>query len=752
MSHINELLNEISTKQKKHHENQGVILTFQEYLDSFALSPRSHIRDSATYIKEMFQFFGTRETDNNSIADIRFKLFDLGTEAGDPIIGGENVQMDIFNTLTYFQRQGAASKLIVLHGPNGSSKSSTIDAISHAMQNYSRTQEGVVYRFNWIFPTDKTATPTAAGESGPIGFGKESAYHDNGKISYARTDESKISSKIISEYKENPIYLIPMPHREEVIREAISKSEGIDKNDVEIPPHILKNGLSKRNQQIFENLLNAYQGDIVKVFRHVQIERFYYSKQYRVGISTVEPQLRVDAAEKQLTMDKNISNIPSVLQTISFFEAQGELIEANRGMLEFSDFLKRPVEAFKYLLTTIEKGSVNLPSSSPQLDVTFIASTNEKHLDAFKQLPDFSSFKGRMEFVTVPYLLEVNEEQKIYRKDIDSLIKNIDIAPHAISTLCTWAIMTRLKQPDTEHYPKEHRVLISKLDPLTKVKIYDGQPIPDTFKTDQRNFLDHNRKKLLNESRGLVVYEGKFGASPREVRGILHRAAQSCKNKTLTVLDIFNELKEITKDKTLYEFLQFEPRAGYHDAVGFIKILEKDYAKIFEGELLESMAMVDSTEYDKLLKRYIDHAVAQIKNEKILDSSTGQYQPFSEQILKDVEKILDIKAGATNFRKDLLARLAAWKIDNPNKELVISEVFDDLLSRIKTHFFKEKEKHVKSTCEAMLKYSGPQENDLTTEQKALAESTFENLKKNHGYSNETALEALKFLMQFKNTK
>ena len=63
------------------------------------------------------------------------------------------------------------------------------------------------------------------------------------------------------------------------------------------------------------------------------------------------------------------------------------------------------------------------------------------------------------------------------------------------------------------------------------------------------------------------------------------------------------------------------------DVTGFIKILEKEYAKVFESELLESMAMVDSTEYE-LLKRYIDHAVAQIKNEKIGPSNRTIYSMF----------------------------------------------------------------------------------------------------------------------------
>ena len=151
MSYVNELFKDLNQKQKRHHETQGVILPFQEFLELFSEHPESMMRDSASYLKDMFEFFGSRDPKNNCIANIRYKLFDLGTEAGTPVIGGEDVQKEIFNTLTYFERQGAASKLIVLHGPNGSSKSSTVDSISHAMQRYSKCPEGAVYRFNWIF-------------------------------------------------------------------------------------------------------------------------------------------------------------------------------------------------------------------------------------------------------------------------------------------------------------------------------------------------------------------------------------------------------------------------------------------------------------------------------------------------------------------------------------------------------------------------------------------------------------------------
>jgi len=161
-----------------------------------------------------------------------------------------------------------------------------------------------------------------------------------------------------------------------------------------------------------ENLLNAYEGDLSKMLRHVQVERFFYSKQYRVGISSIEPQMSIDARERQLTMDKNISNLPTILHNIRFHETEGELIEANRGLLEFSDLLKRPVETFKYLLSTVESAMVNLPTSTANLDIVFFGTTNEQHLDAFKSIPDFSSFRSRFELLTTPYLLKPKLEMK----------------------------------------------------------------------------------------------------------------------------------------------------------------------------------------------------------------------------------------------------------------------------------------------------------------------------------------------------
>ena len=65
-------------------------------------------------------------------------------------------------------------------------------------------------------------------------------------------------------------------------------------------------------------------------------------------------------ASRQLTMDRSLSSLPPALQSLTLYEVQGELVDGNRGILDFADLLKRPLEAFKYLLGTVEQGRVTL--------------------------------------------------------------------------------------------------------------------------------------------------------------------------------------------------------------------------------------------------------------------------------------------------------------------------------------------------------------------------------------------------------
>ena len=730
----------LMSQYRENFRQHGVILSFNDYLQRLASNPRLLLRNSPHYLLDTFEYFG--QGDNNKDRTKHFKLFDRQTPASPAIIGGREAQTAIYTTLHTFCAQGMVDKLILLHGPNGSAKTSTIETIAASMRDYSFTDEGSVYRFNWVFPQDMEKISYWRGESKPIGFGKKKD-QQQGK-SYAYLEDDQISCKIPSEFRENPFYLLPMPQREQLLRQWIANSENKSIDDIELPPHVLLSGLSKRNQLIMENLLNGYEGNLEEVYRHIQVERFYFSRQYRVGISTVEPQMSIDAQEKQLTMERYLANLPVILQNFRFHESFGELVEANRGFLEFSDLLKRPIDTFKYLLSTIEKSILNLHSGTIPLDVVFFATTNETHLDAFKTIPDFSSFRERFNLITVPYLLRPSEEQQIYLPEVKILEKATKVAPHTIEFLSLWAVLTRLKQPNKDAYDEKHAELIKRLGPRNKVRLYEGEKLDQSFSIDEVAVFRSLTKELLTESHGAVVFEGRIGISPREVKAVIYRAAQN--RKVLTVIDIFDELERMIKERSVYEFLSISPRGRYHDVNYFLDICKKEFCYTFYRELIDAMDLVDHQAYIKLLNDYVEHVACYMKKEKILNPTTGEFNQPSEDLMVNVENILAIGEGKRlGHRQKVLNRLAAFRVENPEQKVDLEEIFVDYTEKIQGYYFFKNARQVKNNFNNILSLDN---NDyhLTTEQRQLAETTLTNLQEKYGYTKEMIISQLKFVI------
>src|SRR5690606_19580198 len=225
------------------------------------------------------------------------------------------------------------------------------------------------------------------------GLGLSSHKNERHVESYANLEDQDISAILVSELKDHPILLIPLKARQKLIRESLVDYPELLEN---VQKSYLYNGdLSKRNRLIFDALLKNYKGDYQKILKHIRVERYCIEKRYSTGVATIEPQLHVDAQLQQITMDRRLANLPPSLQSLNLFNLNGEIVLANRGILEFSDLLKRPLDTFKYLLMTMETKTINLHGILTELDLFFVGSSNEVHFSAFKQHPDFNSFKGR---------------------------------------------------------------------------------------------------------------------------------------------------------------------------------------------------------------------------------------------------------------------------------------------------------------------------------------------------------------------
>src|SRR5262249_7473171 len=161
--------------------------------------------------------------------------------------------------------------------------------------------------------------------------------HNGPLKSFAHLSDAQIDARLRCELRDHPLFLLPKEERQQFLDAAVKRDRKAQ--DFILSDYIRYGNLCAKCSEIYEARLAYYQGDYLSVWRHVQVERFYLSRRYSDGLVTVEPQLSVDAGLRQITMDRSVSSLPTALQTVTLFEPHGELVDANRGTLEFNDLL-----------------------------------------------------------------------------------------------------------------------------------------------------------------------------------------------------------------------------------------------------------------------------------------------------------------------------------------------------------------------------------------------------------------------------
>jgi predicted Ser/Thr protein kinase len=739
-------LSQTSVDLRENFARNRRVMSFGEYFTLFCGDTRRQTRSAAQYLRDALNHFGTETVRSPRGPITRWKLFDCAWDDGkDSLMGQEEVQAAIFRLVSNFAREGRTNRLILLHGPNGSAKSTLVACLQRALEHYSSLDEGAVYRFNWIFPSQRIA-------KGGIGFGGGVSVEAVGAIdSYAYLEDELIEAKIVDELRDHPILLLPRDRRRALLEERLES----DLKGGFRPAHQLMSGdLSHRNRQIFEALLSSYHGDIGKVLRHIQVERFFVSRRYRQAVATVEPQLAVDARSRQLTMDRSLSSLPPALQSLTLYEIQGELVDGNRGLLDFADLLKRPLESFKYLLGTVEQGRVTLDVAVLEVDTVFIASSNEGYLAAFKEIPEFQSFKGRMELVRAPYLLDYRQEQKIYDAHIKSF-SGADgqrhLAPHVSLVTALWACLTRMKKPMPEKYPKGLAELVARLGPIDKALLYAGDMPAEGFSPEQLKELQAGVERIARESDAYPNYEGRTGASPREMKLLLMNAAQSPKFKCLSPFAVFEELEELVRAVSLYEFLKQEPLSGgYHENRKFIFQVRDRLIDRIDDEVRTSMGLVEERRYIEQFERYVSHVSHWVKREKVRNPVTGQDEDADEELMGEVERMLEVGTGdgrRDDFRREVIAKIGAWSIDHPGRKPDYEQIFPRPIANLREAFFGDRKKQIRKINEDMLVYlvDGPAR--MAVDAADAARKTMESLKGRFGYCDHCAKDAILALVR-----
>ena len=194
------------------------------------------IRTAYKRCYDMVMSYGREEYIDNKKKLVRYHFFQDPDNGGKDAVYGLDIPiMRLVAVLkSAAEEYGAEKRIILLHGPVGSAKSTLARQLKRGLERYSRTDDGRMFTFEWTLP--------------------EPLRHLSGG-----------DPTFPSPMHEEPLKLIPAEWRAKAFAEM-----GIADN---VFSSRIKGDLDPASRYIFRELMAHYGGDWTKVMQHVRVKR-----------------------------------------------------------------------------------------------------------------------------------------------------------------------------------------------------------------------------------------------------------------------------------------------------------------------------------------------------------------------------------------------------------------------------------------------------------------------------------------------
>lgn len=463
---------------------------------------------------------------------------------------------------------------------------------------------------------------------------------------------------------ERPLRLIPQE-----LRPRVEEALGLPRNAIEgaICPVCR------------QRLKEEFKGE----FDHFPMETVNYSAEENIGIGVLPP-----ADENSMDVSLLIGRVD--LGRLSKFQEHdprvlifdGALNRGENGLTDLYEMNKNPTPLLLPLLSCTQERRYRAPGQFPMLssDTVLVAHSNQEELDRFTQDPRNAALRDRMIAVKIRYTRQVSAERKIVDKIVvreadfrtPDLKRKAHIAPGTIEVCALFTELSRLAKSE-------------KVDPLTKLKLYDGQQVIERSQKERPVDI----LELYDEAgpgEGLIGLSTRFGT--KAMGTALARAPGGACVTPVQVLEVLSEqilnadeldpkeqerldqtiLKKIVREYYLKEILR------EHISFGFLHA----YKDMGEG----------------LWQEYLQHVTSyNLNKEKFRDRRTGELIEPSEEVMGRMEEAIGMPAQAKQQKDQFRAQIATFALRRREHGQTISfEDHEQVREAVKRILFSSVEK------------------------------------------------------------
>jgi serine protein kinase len=374
-------------------------------------------------------------------------------------------------------------------------------------------------------------------------------------------------------------------------------------------------------------LLNDLKGEYEK-FNVIESS---FSQRARRGVASVPP---MDANSQDVGVligSEDISKLdlypeddPRVLSLNGAFNV------GNRGIVEMVEVFKNEIEFLHTVITATQEKRIPSPGKNDMIhfDGVILAHCNESEWNRFRSEHTNEAILDRVVKVNVPYILELDQEIKIYEKIISRSDFDAHLAPHSLRIASMFSVLSRLN-------PSQ------KCDIMTKLKIYNGEEVVEKGRVRKIDIKD-----LRDESHN----EGMTGISTRFIMKSIDAALSDSDRNMVTPNSIIESLVKQVKEQVVSE----EDRSRYLELIQ--KTIREEYLRILENEIAKAFVAAYDEQAQSLFDSYLDNAESHTNRTTFKDKITKEEMEPDEHFMKSIEECIGIVGSATDgFRSDVTA-------------------------------------------------------------------------------------------------
>jgi predicted Ser/Thr protein kinase len=646
-------------------QEQRASIPFEGFLNEMVANPKTAMRNIFQVFHDMIKAYvgeGVDEyhDDPESIHYVNYDCTGLFVEGTDnPFFADRLFANRLVKLVEALKRGTQQNKIYIFKGPPGCGKSTFLNNMLTKFEEYANTDAGFRYETVWRFDrkifgqfsdsevhpilkqltslledSNPDLTNTRGGKSLRHSAASTEKMLDDSQAPYI-VDEDFVEIPCPSH--DNPLLIIPKNYRREFFDDLFKNDKFKWQLSTEKEYEwVFKDLPCTICSSLYEALLSRLKSP-QRVFEMLYARPYRFSRRLGEGISVFNPG---DRPLKQNVMSntmlqRRINNLLRDSNLVKYIFSQ--YAKTNNGVYALMDIKSHNTERLIELHNIISEGVHKVEDIEENVNSLLLAVMNPEDE---KNIQGFQSFLDRVEYIKIPYVMDLSTEVEIYRNIFG---KHIDerFLPRVLHNFARVIISTRLNPKSDAMLgwisdPARYRLFCDEKLQLLKMEIYTGYIPTWLSEKDRKRLTAKRRRKIIAESES----EGEKGISGRDSINIFNVffSTYAKEDKLINMSDLCNFFTKARK--------------GIRDLIpeGFLDSLLRMYDYTILQEVKESLYYYNEEQIAREIQNYLFAINFEVGSVETC-TYTGEKLEITEEFLENIEsKLLGPKADR-NQRK-----------------------------------------------------------------------------------------------------